>query len=820
MRCAGYQPGNSYALTLAQFKRHLLLHHVDEFQLQTLLSHVYTTVDRCIALCRASGASELCLSCLTLDERLSVRGRSEEAAFGDSVSAGSAVLGPMRLWQEAVLVAAGLEPAATLESGGADRGGASVGASTALPPPVVFLLSDAPSALGMIVRAIDFPVHQQSFVSRSQAGTATSAAALGNAELGNEEVRDTAAKLAQMFRLWTAGQQLPSAAHAVGAQGGASSADSGGAKDPVFQLFRHVVMQYKHLQQLCCAALFDTAVSLFGASPAQVALEPGARAPPLVSPELAAACAGLLPQEEPMLLELGAFPPSPPVDEDADSAAAAGAEPPLAPGSSEEKMSIDELAGTATRDAASLVAAADAAATSSSAAASSGETRRPRYFKPTAAALARSLPLPPQPLAGSPFAQTPAAQLASATVGPSSSAPQRRGDAGATDAALVASRPSAAVSAQWTTLLDLRPAAQRAASADVAHRPPPPALSVSRTTASLGRSQSLIPVPAAAASGPRRAQSLASAPSAQDDARPRDHGEWPRRPPRAAVEPENEALPASPHLSAAVANASAQSNGVEQQLLEQLLSTTDLQSQLLLLEQLKRSRQDRRTDAAHREPAPQTPPPLSASQLSPRSQSAASSPQQSLRSSPSASTAPSSTSFAAADASGATSAGQVAHMLRGILRKMSTGESGRLKLQSLEEVLQLGNALLMQDHQSGAPQRGGVQAQPSQPKRQVATQAARPAVGPVRDVDAQTPLRSHSDMFRADPRATDDGSGGSSHSTYPTEPRAIARPTPTPTISPANLSSSGLRRTSKAPGTVPDVHGRKSARVFGHPVSK
>lgn len=784
---------------------------MDEFQLQTLLSHVYTTVDRCIALCRASGASELCLSCLTLDERLSVRGRSEEAAFGDSVSAGSVVLGPMRLWQEAVLAAAGLEPAAVLESGGADRGGASVGTSTALPPPVVFLLSDAPSALGMIVRAIDFPVHQQSFVSRSLTGSSTSAAALGNADLGNEEVRDTAAKLAQMFRLWTAGQQLPSAAHAVGAQGAASSADSGGGRDPVFQLFCHVIMQYKHLQQLCCAALFDTAVSLFGASPAQVSLELGARAPPLVSPELAAACAGLLPQEEPMLLELGAFPPAPAV-EDADVAAAAAvADAPLAPGSSEEKMSIDELAGATTRDSASLVAAADAAVTSSSAATSSGETRRPRYFKPTAAALARSLPPPPLPPAGAPFTQTPATQFSSSAAGPTVSASQRRGDVGASEAALAASRPSAAVSAQWTTLLDLRPAAQRTASADVTRRPPPPAPSVPRTAASLGRSQSLIPVPVAAGSAPRRAQSLASVAEG-------DHDEWPRRPPTAAVEPENEVLPASPHLSAAAANASAQSSDVEQQLLEQLLSTSDLQSQLLLLEQLKRSRQDKRTDASQREPTPLTPQPQSASQRSSRSQSAASSPQQSLRSSQSASTAPSSTNFAAADASGATSAGQVAHMLRGILRKMSSGESSKLKLQSLEEVLQLGNALLMHEHQSGAPQRGP--AQPPQPKRQAAAPTPRPTVGPVEAVDAQPPLRSHSDMFRASPRAADDGSDGLSRSTYTTEPRAIARPSPMVAISSANVGGSGLRRTSKAPGTIPDVHGRKSARVFGHPVSK
>ena len=293
-------------ITLAMFKKYFLKRNVGEASLTALVAHVQSCVERVVRLARVSGADELYLAC-----------RPYESELG---SVGSA-----RLWQQAVLQASGHEymPPTVDTVSGARKASGSAGAGQGhssgpgTPPIILFLLSDAERILSGALRANELPTDGTGFV-RPALGSNTSSFSsdMDSPTVANEELHECVYRVWNHFRRWGSDNNSnggSTTALVPGRQGvwGFGSANSlqqptsfysqaanqaelaDVQRDPLYQLILTTVLQYKSLQQLLLAALFDMTLSHFGVGEANP------------TGSLVVVCAGLAPNPQRMLVEMG-----------------------------------------------------------------------------------------------------------------------------------------------------------------------------------------------------------------------------------------------------------------------------------------------------------------------------------------------------------------------------------------------------------------------------------------------------------------------------------------------------------------------------------
>lgn len=255
--------GGKQEVTLSMFKKYLVKKAVGEQEIVLLIANLRRCIDILVRLTRQSGAEDLALSCQPYELRGAVQG------------------GP-RLWQEAVLIASGFLPPHSTSNGTS---------SPTLPPILLYLLSDAEKAVSLSFRAIEFSVNDDEFVDgqpdrQSAVGSASSqdisnpVTALSAA---NEELHDNASRLYRDYRKW------------VGSRGKDTTAllMMEMQRDPVYKLIFSTLLQYKRMQALMNAALFDLCVGHFGVADG------------ISHSPLSVLCANLLPNNKDMLIELG-----------------------------------------------------------------------------------------------------------------------------------------------------------------------------------------------------------------------------------------------------------------------------------------------------------------------------------------------------------------------------------------------------------------------------------------------------------------------------------------------------------------------------------
>lgn len=255
------QSNGKHEITLSMFKRHLIKRSLGEGDLALLIGHVKQSIELLVKLAKISGAEDLYLACQPYELR-------------------GAVIGSPRLWQEAVLLAAGFQPSPASS------------APQPLPPVLLYLLSDAEKLVSVSFRALEFPIDEEGFLPMPEGSQLSydlhrpdHSNPLVSHTAANDELHDNASRLYSSYRRWV--QEGPKHSALL------ASADL--SRDPIYQLFLSVLLQYKRLQQLLSAALFDLSISHYGSCPMQEGQ----------AGQLAVLCAGLLPNSKDMLVDLG-----------------------------------------------------------------------------------------------------------------------------------------------------------------------------------------------------------------------------------------------------------------------------------------------------------------------------------------------------------------------------------------------------------------------------------------------------------------------------------------------------------------------------------
>lgn len=271
-----------FEVSLIMFKKFLLKKHLGENELQYLIQFFQDAIERINKLAKLSNAEELFLACSPVEN------------LGQ-------IIGSPRLWQHAVLLAAGYKTSIPSQ----------------LPPIMSFLLSDGDLHVSALFRAIEFPIEGIGF---GQDGFSVSAGSnpLQNAAhslvdynnpllstiAANEELHDNVLRLFVQFRKW--GQHPTSSMHGFPSNSHDGTTDH--QRDPIYQLILSVLLQYKRLQHFLSAAFFDFAVSQFGLSPQSLTpniQQPASTATNQYNHSLAILCHGLVPNNQEVLSEFG-----------------------------------------------------------------------------------------------------------------------------------------------------------------------------------------------------------------------------------------------------------------------------------------------------------------------------------------------------------------------------------------------------------------------------------------------------------------------------------------------------------------------------------
>jgi hypothetical protein len=278
-----YPQYGKYSVTLPMFKAYLIKRGIGESALSALAVHVQSCVDR-LARITNEGAAELYASLKPIENKSS--------------------LGSCRLWQQAVLTAAGFD---------CDSGRLST------PPLILFLLSDAEKLIPGSLRASESGV---TVAALSYNGGHDISPSL-NPDTGNnyrapnrvsrlnpvDELHETAHQLWQAFRNWGSSRASVSSSgnnssrgsynnsnllSHLPARGGGSQGTEDAQKDPAYQLILSSLVEYKILQHQLCAAFFDLAMAYYGLG-----------GPSVSANAVSLLCARLMPNPESMIIELG-----------------------------------------------------------------------------------------------------------------------------------------------------------------------------------------------------------------------------------------------------------------------------------------------------------------------------------------------------------------------------------------------------------------------------------------------------------------------------------------------------------------------------------
>lgn len=804
-------------LSLAMFKRYLLRKALGEGELASLVAHVKRCVAQVTRVAQGvATAGDLLLAMTPLEHRLVTLPTPNKGSLSGYHHA---FLGPPRLWTAAVLQAAGYDehhleiPLAKL------------------PPQVLFLLSaEGESAVSGVLRAIELQVD---FHAVPLPLFTPAAEDVEGRDVTNPLFSSTAAQeelMENAHRLWSCAMHwlLPPTATAAVSM---STAGKGDHRDPVLHLIIMALWQYKRLQSLSAAALFDGAIALFGEASGQAG-ESSDRG-------LSVLCAGLVPKEEEhLLMELGAVESSPPpahhvasydhsqqllhpsapplpfedeVDGYNQQQQEGGMMPPL-PRAMSPYHASPEHKDSSSNNAAAMLLSDLSPVTTPHAGAS-----LPRYFQPTATSLAKTIK---SPLSGS---------------GNGALAMEDLNVSMQQSSMLSPTVEEKKQMAQWATLLDSR-----------------------TNTAAYANNSNNNAQQVQVQQQQTRAQAQAQAQAKREE-----------------PESEVEAPPSSTN------NTSNQLDAKEKRLVEQLLISTDIAEQLALLEQIKTLRlipaESSATGSVNDSNGSGRPPQQqkandSGSNTSSKDKAAAvvASPNRSVRpaSAPVASgegsgrqregyaasmaSSSSSLTFASQPSSIAEllaaqrsqlapgqqpSPGQVAQLLREILRRMSRSDS-QVRLQSLEQVLRLGNDLLTQGTSSGDEaggtgtgqgqgQAAGQGEAETKPKRNIiiGTTPAKPRLsGPAQTLAVQalsngTGKKAAAAASASSTPAFNNGSGsGNNSSGSSANNNANNRPS-------SNGGFRAVQRTARVPGTMPDQAQQKKGgvagqKVFGHAIGK
>jgi hypothetical protein len=273
---SSYPQYGKYSVTLPMFKALLLKKGMGEAALSALTVHVQSCIER-LSRITSEGAAELHQSFISLE----------------SIS----TAGSPRLWQQAVLTAAGYDYESERNLFAAP-----------IPPLILFLLTDAEKLIPGALRA-------------SESGFSSAAAALNGGNVSPsinpdasgryrstdrvtrlnvvDELHETAHTLWQAHRSWGSARHASGkGSHHHGHHHGhhsrsinSATGNEDGQKDPAYQLILSALVEYKIMQHQLCAALFDMTMAYYG-------LNSSANAVSIL-------CARLMPNPEAMILELG-----------------------------------------------------------------------------------------------------------------------------------------------------------------------------------------------------------------------------------------------------------------------------------------------------------------------------------------------------------------------------------------------------------------------------------------------------------------------------------------------------------------------------------
>lgn len=290
-----------FEISLIMFKKYLLKKHLGEHELLYLIQYFQDAIERINKLAKLSNADELYNACSPIEN------------LGN-------VIGSPRIWQHAVLLAAGF-------GGGAQNLNGSNGMMTSpmpsnLPPVLLFLLSDGAVYISALFRAIEFPIEgigfgQDGFTVNSASNPLQSAAhaladysnPLLSTLAANEELHENALRLFIQFRKWGHNPTTNVSIQNSFLNGNRENA-ADHQRDPIYQLILSALLQYKRLQHFQSAAFFDFAISQFGMSPqtlnasSQASVSPSS-ATSQYNHSLAILCHGLVPNNQEVLSEFG-----------------------------------------------------------------------------------------------------------------------------------------------------------------------------------------------------------------------------------------------------------------------------------------------------------------------------------------------------------------------------------------------------------------------------------------------------------------------------------------------------------------------------------
>jgi hypothetical protein len=270
-------------ITLVMLKRYLVKKNVGETELTTLVQHIKFCTERLIKLVKANGAEDFYLACQPVEHR-------------------GSIIGSPRLWQESILIASGFTHHVE-------------GAGATLPPVLLFLLTDSERHLSGTFKAIEFLVDDNGFVdvlpnASLQPPDATSSKLLTNplfsATAANDELHENAYRLVMQFRKWSQDGGNIASTNSLNYNPLQSQMNGGGInvneirRDPIYQLILTALIQYKTLQQLFNAALFDFCINQYGSCPPDTESNANGNSNTLI-----VLCANLTPNAREVLVELG-----------------------------------------------------------------------------------------------------------------------------------------------------------------------------------------------------------------------------------------------------------------------------------------------------------------------------------------------------------------------------------------------------------------------------------------------------------------------------------------------------------------------------------
>lgn len=286
-----YLYGNS-AVTLNMLKRFLIKRSINTVAMNALVLHVKACIEQTARLTK-DNATELFDASTTID--------------------GPTAIGSPRLWQQAVLTSSGFDSIDFTSISNGNIVNKNPLGVTKIPPVLLFLMSDAERLLPGRLRGCESHIDgaQGKFISEEELQLKTRSSP-NNPETAivlaaNEELHETVFQLWLAFRDWgnSASKQESSPVRgrrdvdstvSMYVNYVATGFDSNLPRDPVYQLILAVILRYKSLQFLLCAAMFDVTANNYG-----IAGVPDG----MFSAELSVACANIMPNCRSMLIAIG-----------------------------------------------------------------------------------------------------------------------------------------------------------------------------------------------------------------------------------------------------------------------------------------------------------------------------------------------------------------------------------------------------------------------------------------------------------------------------------------------------------------------------------